>query len=121
MLGGTSLPLTAVVWGTAADYILNTQYLMALSQAVGQLVLVGNKVNVIAGYTKRAGGTTSQPDTFKSMVYFLCVFDTYVQSVFECVLLQYTTAPAREVLSPHRGGKCPPPPDKTISPRDEFL
>eukprot|EP00667_Euglena_gracilis_P003393 EG_transcript_3397 len=35
------------------DYILNTQYLMALSQAVGQLVLVGNKVNVIAGYTKR--------------------------------------------------------------------
>ena len=35
------------------DYILNTQYLMALSQAVGQLVLLGNKLNTIAGYTHR--------------------------------------------------------------------
>jgi len=35
------------------DYILNTQYLMGLNQAVGQLVLMGNKVNVLAGYTQR--------------------------------------------------------------------
>eukprot|EP00668_Euglena_longa_P015076 GGOE01019124.1.p1 GENE.GGOE01019124.1~~GGOE01019124.1.p1 ORF type:complete len:713 (+),score=229.44 GGOE01019124.1:53-2191(+) len=35
------------------DYILNIQFLMSLNQAVGQLVLLGNKVNVIAGYTRR--------------------------------------------------------------------
>eukprot|EP01012_Entosiphon_sulcatum_P020984 TRINITY_DN2580_c0_g1_i1.p1 TRINITY_DN2580_c0_g1~~TRINITY_DN2580_c0_g1_i1.p1 ORF type:complete len:727 (-),score=112.11 TRINITY_DN2580_c0_g1_i1:15-2195(-) len=35
------------------DYILNTQYLQGLSLAVGQLVLVGNKLTAIAGYTHR--------------------------------------------------------------------
>lgn len=35
------------------DYILNTQYLTGLSLAVGQLVLVSNKLTAIAGYTHR--------------------------------------------------------------------
>jgi len=35
------------------DYIRNSQYLSALSQAVGDLVLVSNKLTSIAGYTSR--------------------------------------------------------------------
>lgn len=35
------------------DYIRNTQYLTNLAQAVGKLVLVGNKLTTIAGYTHR--------------------------------------------------------------------
>jgi len=35
------------------DYIRNTQYLTNLAKAVGQLVLVGNKLTNIAGYTAR--------------------------------------------------------------------
>eukprot|EP01006_Ploeotia_vitrea_P058788 TRINITY_DN70227_c0_g1_i1.p1 TRINITY_DN70227_c0_g1~~TRINITY_DN70227_c0_g1_i1.p1 ORF type:complete len:641 (-),score=66.41 TRINITY_DN70227_c0_g1_i1:125-2047(-) len=35
------------------DYILNAQFLTGLSQAVGQLVLVGNKLATISGHTAR--------------------------------------------------------------------
>eukprot|EP01132_Coremiostelium_polycephalum_P005701 gene5701-7095_t len=35
------------------DYIRNTQLMVALSQAIGQLVLLGNKVTLMAGYTSR--------------------------------------------------------------------
>jgi ATP-binding cassette subfamily D (ALD) protein 3 len=35
------------------DYIRNSQYLSQLSQAVGQLVLIGNNLTTIAGYTSR--------------------------------------------------------------------
>jgi len=35
------------------DYIRNSQYLQQLSTAVGQLVLVGNSLTTIAGYTSR--------------------------------------------------------------------
>jgi len=35
------------------DYIRNTQYLTNLAQAVGKLVMVGNKLTTIAGYTHR--------------------------------------------------------------------
>ncbi|KAF2072540.1 hypothetical protein CYY_006157 [Polysphondylium violaceum] len=35
------------------DYIRNTQLMVALSQAIGQLVLLGNKITNMAGYTSR--------------------------------------------------------------------
>ncbi|KYQ92710.1 ABC transporter D family protein [Tieghemostelium lacteum] len=35
------------------DYIRNTQLMVALSQAIGQLVLLGNKITAMAGYTSR--------------------------------------------------------------------
>jgi len=35
------------------DYIRNSSYLMGLASAVGQLVLIGNKVTTLAGYTSR--------------------------------------------------------------------
>eukprot|EP01133_Synstelium_polycarpum_P013610 gene13610-16017_t len=35
------------------DYIRNTQLMVALAQAIGQLVLLGNKITNMAGYTSR--------------------------------------------------------------------
>src|SRR5690606_25593997 len=35
------------------DYIRNSQYLSKLTNAVGDLVLIGNKITNIAGYTSR--------------------------------------------------------------------
>ena len=42
------------------DYIRNSQYLGQLSTAVGQLVMVGNKLNSIAGYTSRVSELLEQ-------------------------------------------------------------
>jgi ATP-binding cassette subfamily D (ALD) protein 3 len=36
-----------------ADYIRNTSYLMGLAASIGQIVLIGNKVTTVAGYTAR--------------------------------------------------------------------
>lgn len=42
------------------DYIRNSQYLGQLSTAVGQLVMVGNKLTSIAGYTSRVSELLEQ-------------------------------------------------------------
>lgn len=43
------------------DYIRNSQYLQQLSTAVGQLVLVGNSLTTIAGYTSRVSELGTRP------------------------------------------------------------
>lgn len=35
------------------DYIRNSSYLLALAAAVGQLVMIGNKITALAGFTSR--------------------------------------------------------------------
>ncbi|EFA80627.1 ABC transporter D family protein [Heterostelium album PN500] len=59
--GCMALPIYLGIKGTAGkdsteltkDYIRNTQLMMALAQAIGQLVLLGNKITNMAGYTSR--------------------------------------------------------------------
>ncbi|GAM21533.1 hypothetical protein SAMD00019534_047080 [Acytostelium subglobosum LB1] len=59
--GCMALPIYMGIKGAAGkdtaeltkDYIRNTQLMMALAQAIGQLVLLGNKITNMAGYTSR--------------------------------------------------------------------
>ncbi|EGG16527.1 ABC transporter D family protein [Cavenderia fasciculata] len=59
--GCMALPIYLGIKGTSGkdsteltkDYIRNTQLMVALAQAIGQLVLLGNKITNMAGYTSR--------------------------------------------------------------------
>lgn len=53
LIFGTEQQKSASTADLTRDYIRNSQYLTNLAQAVGDLVLVGNKLTSIAGYTSR--------------------------------------------------------------------
>jgi ABC-type uncharacterized transport system fused permease/ATPase subunit len=49
------------------DYIRNSQFLGKLTEAVGDLVLVGNKITTIAGYTSRVSELLEQVENLEKV------------------------------------------------------